>query len=69
LVGQEKLIEFAPPVIATDRGAPKAEALSVRLITIAAPDGAFPSRVTVPVVEFPPTTRLGLKPTDMSLGA
>ena len=46
-----------------------AEGLLLDRETVAPPAGAAPLSVTVPVDEVPPTTVLGLKLTDESVGA
>lgn len=38
-------------------------------VTTAPPAGAGPLSVTVPVDEFPPTTELGFRPTELGTGA
>ena len=57
----------APPVTATLDGT-VTDALLLERFTVAPPLGAAPLRVTVPVVEEPPFTLLGLSATEDSIG-
>lgn len=56
-----------PVATVTLAGTCAAELLSERVTTIPGA-GAGPFNVTVPVDELPPTTEVGLKPTELSIG-
>ena len=65
------IVKFAvllPEVTVTLPGVLADELLSDNVTTVPL-DGAGPLKVTVPVVEFPPTTEVGLRDTELNVGA
>lgn len=69
LVVMVKEAVLAPAAIMTLAGTCAANVLLLCRVTTAPPVGAAPFRVTVPVALFPPTTDVGVRVTEESVGA
>ena len=64
-----KLAVVLPAATVTLEGTVATALLLLERVTTAPPDGAGPESVTVPVEAVPPTTEVGLRLTELSVGA
>jgi hypothetical protein len=68
-VATENVAAVAPETTVTLTGTVASEVLLLLIVTAAPFAGAGPFNVTVPVDEFPPTSDVGLKATELSVAA